>query len=156
TYITLYRDLDLKEAGAIGEQLRKNNLQWRLAQGGPPIEAPGEQGATPRVALARGGPPASGRQGRGPVDHGSWGVAHFTQRVTYQRALEGELARTVGGLDGIESAQVHLVLPATSNLRRLERSASASVVVTLRGGRSLSPEAVQGIVYIVSNSVERL
>jgi flagellar M-ring protein FliF len=83
-------------------------------------------------------------------------MTDFTQRVTYQRALEGELARTIGGLQGVQAAQVHLVLPSPSNLRRNERPASASVVVTLKNGTTLTSEAVQGIVYIVSNSVEQL
>jgi flagellar M-ring protein FliF len=156
TYMTLYRDLDLKESGTIGEQLRKSNIAWRLASGGTEIQVPIEQVATARVALARAGLPATGRPGLELFDKASWGMTDFTQRVTYQRALEGELARTIGGLEGIEQAQVHLVLPVSSTLRRLERSASASVVVTLKGGRALSSDAVQGIVYIVSNSVEQL
>src|ERR1041385_3440459 len=156
TYMTLYRDLDLKESGTIGEQLRKSNIAWRLASGGTEIQVPIEQVATARVALARAGLPATGRPGLELFDKASWGMTDFTQRVTYQRALEGELARTIGGPEGIEQAQVHLVLPVSSTLRRLERSASASVVVTLKGGRALSSDAVKGIVYIVSNSVEQL
>src|SRR5690349_1954818 len=83
-------------------------------------------------------------------------MTDFTQRVTYQRALEGELARTLSGLRGVDRAQVHLVLPAQSNLRRLDRPASASIVVTLKPNAQLSSDAVQGIAYIVSNSVEGL
>jgi flagellar M-ring protein FliF len=73
-----------------------------------------------------------------------------------QRALEGELARTIAGIRGIERAQVHLVLTSSSALRRLDRPASASVVLTLQSGTTLAPETVQGITYIVSNSVEGL
>src|SRR5262249_44142393 len=156
TYMTLFRDLDLKEAGQIGDQLRKSNIDYRLTAGGSEVQVPIAQIATARVALAREGLPASGRPGLELFDKASWAMTDFTQRVTYQRALEGELARTIGGLAGIQQAQVHLVLPASSNLRRLERPASASVVVTLKNGASLSSEAVQGIVYIVANSVEQL
>ena len=156
TYMTLFRDLDLKEAGQIGDQLRKSSIDYRLAGGGTEVQVPIAQIATARVALAREGLPSSGRPGLELFDKASWAMTDFTQRVTYQRALEGELARTIGGLAGIQQAQVHLVLPASSNLRRLERPASASVVVTLKNGASLSSEAVQGIVYIVANSVEQL
>jgi flagellar M-ring protein FliF len=156
TFMTLYRGLDLKEAGEIGDQLRKNNIEHRLSGGGTEVEVPVAQIATARVALARVGLPSSGRPGLELFDKASWGMTDFTQRVTYQRALEGELARTIGGLQGIDQAQVHLVIPASSNLRRLERPASASVVITLKSGGALSSQAVQGIVYIVSNSVEQL
>lgn len=156
TYMTLFRDLDLKEAGQIGDQLRKNNIEYKLTTGGTEIQVPVAQVATARVALAREGLPSSGRPGLELFDKASWGMTDFTQRVTYQRALEGELARTIGGLDGIQGAQVHLVLPTASNLRRNERPASASVVLTLKNGGTLSNEAVQGIVYIVANSVEQL
>lgn len=156
TYMTLFRDLDLKESGRIGDQLRKNNIEYRLGGGGSEIEVPVAQIATARVALAREGLPSTGRPGLELFDKTSWGMTDFTQRVTYQRALEGELARTISGLQGIQDAQVHLVLPSPSNLRRNERPASASVVVTLKNGGALPAESVQGIVYIVSNSVEQL
>lgn len=156
TYMTLFRDLDLKESGQIGDQLRKANIDYKLVGGGSEVQVPVAQIATARVALAREGLPSSGRPGLELFDKASWGMTDFTQRVTYQRALEGELARTIGGLSGIAGAQVHLVLPTSSNLRRLERSASASVVVTLKNGSALASGTVQGIVYIVSNSVEQL
>ena len=156
TYMTLFRDLDLKEAGQIDNQLTKASIEHRLVGGGTEVQVKVDQVASARVALAKEGLPSSGRPGLELFDKASWGMTDFTQRVTYQRALEGELARTIGGLRGIEGAQVHLVLPTSSNLRRLERAASASVVVTLKAGGSLSNETVQGIVYIVSNSVEQL
>jgi len=83
-------------------------------------------------------------------------MTDFTQRVTYQRALEGELARTIGGLRGIQRAQIHLVLPSPSPLRRLERPASASVVIGFQQGAVASDETIKGITYIISNSVEHL
>jgi flagellar M-ring protein FliF len=83
-------------------------------------------------------------------------MTDFTQRVTYQRALEGELARTIGGLRGGERAPVHRVISSDSPRRSRERGASASVVLSLERGTTLSADAVQGITYIVSNSVEHL
>lgn len=156
TYSTLFRDLDLKESGQIGDQLRKNNIDYRITTGGTEVQVPVAQIATARVALAKEGLPASGRPGLELFDKASWGMTDFTQRVTYQRALEGELAKTIQSLQGVQAAQVHLVLPSPSNLRKNERPASASVVVTLKNGLALSAESVQGIVYIVSNSVEQL
>jgi flagellar M-ring protein FliF len=156
TWATLYRGMDLKDVAAVTDGLKKNNIRYHLDAGGTDVMVAVADVARARVTLAKDGLPASGRPGLELFDKPSWGMTDFTQRVTFQRALEGELARTIGGLRGIESAQVHLVLPTPSPLRRLERPAGASVVVTLKPGASLSPETVQGITYIVSNSVEQL
>ena len=155
TYVTLFRDLDLKESARSATSCARPTLTSGFRRRHE-VQVPVAQIATARVALAREGLPSTGRPGLELFDKASWGMTDFTQRVTYQRALEGELARTIGGLSGIQSAQVHLVLPASSNLRRLERSGSASVVVTFKSAGSLSPETVHGIIYIVTNSVEQL
>lgn len=156
TYVTLYHDLDLKESGQMGDLLKKSDIPFRLAAGGSEVLVPASDVAAARVALAREGLPSSGRPGLELFDRPTWGMTDFTQRVTYQRALEGELARTIAGIQGIDRAEVHLVMPVSSPLRRLERAASASVVLTLKPSTTLSRETVQGIAYIVSNSVEQL
>ena len=156
TFITLYSDLDLREAAALNDHLEKAGVPHRLSGGGTEIQVPASEAARARVALAKEGLPSGGRPGLELFDKPSWGMTDFTQRVTYQRALEGELARTIAQIRGIERAQVHLHLPTTSPLRRLERPAGASVVLSLKAGGALAQEAVQGITYIVSNSVENL
>ncbi len=156
TYMTLYRDLELNEAGTMVERLGKGGIPYRLEAGGTEVLVPVADAARARVTLAKDGLPQNGRPGLELFDKPSWGMTDFTQRVTFQRALEGELARTIGGLQGIERAQVHLVMSTSSPLRRLERPAGASVVLKLKAGAVLSPDAVQGITYIVSNSVEQL
>jgi flagellar M-ring protein FliF len=156
TYVTLYRDLALSDAGTIDERLRKAGIDHKLSAGGTEVLVPVSDLARARVSLAKDGLPRDGRPGLELFDKPAWGMTDFTQRVTYQRALEGELARTIAAIQGIEKAQVHLVLPTPSPLRRLERPASASVVLTLSNGNSLAPETVRGITYIVSNSVEHL
>lgn len=156
TYVTLFSDLDLKESGEISDRLTKANIPNRLQSGGTMIEVPVADAARARVALAKDGLPAQGRPGLELFDKPSWGMTDFTQRVTYQRALEGELARTIGQIQGIERAEVHLLMPNTDGLRRRNRDAAASVVLTLRGGTPPPGETVQGITYIVANSVEGL
>ncbi|MEO8199705.1 MAG: flagellar basal-body MS-ring/collar protein FliF [Gemmatimonadota bacterium] len=155
TYVTLYRDLELEDASAIQEKLSKTDIKFQLAAGGSEIQVPLADLARARVALAKDGTPGGGRPGLELFDKPSWGMTDFTQRVTYQRALEGELARTIGAIHGVRRAQVHLVLSTNSPIRRLERGASASVVLTT-DGRGLDGDAIQGIAYIVSNSVEQL
>ncbi|HVP13958.1 MAG TPA: flagellar basal-body MS-ring/collar protein FliF [Terriglobales bacterium] len=156
TYVTLYRDLDLVEAGTIAERLTKNGIPQKLGTGGTEVLVPVADVARARVTLAKDGLPRNGRPGLELFDKPAWGMTDFTQRVTYQRALEGELARTIGGLRGVEHAEVHLVLPVSSALHRLERPAGASVVLTMKAGVTMTPDEVQGITYIVSNSVEQL
>lgn len=156
TYVTLLRDISPGTAGLAEERLQKEGVPNRLSAGGTEIQVPVADLARARVALAKEGFPGEGRPGLELFDKPSWGMTDFTQRVTYQRALEGELARTIQGIRGIEKAQVHLVLPSSSPLRRNDRSASASVVLTLQSGAALSSEAIQGITFVVSNSVERL
>lgn len=156
SYVTLYRDLELTEVGAMTEQLGKAGIRYQLSQGGAELQVPGEDMARARVLLARQGLPSSGRPGLELFDKPTWGMTDFTQRVTWRRALEGELARTIGTIRGVRRAQVHLALVESSPLRRLERPAEAAVVLTLQSGVTLGPDVVQGIAYIVSSSVDQL
>jgi len=155
-YVALYQDLEFKEAADIDASLQGAGIPHKLAAGGTEVQVPASEVAHARVALAKDGHSMGGRPGLELFDKPAWGMTDFAQRVTFQRALEGELARTVSGLKGIERAQVHLALPSPSPLRRMQRPASASVVLTLDGGSALSSETVQGITFVVSNSVELL
>jgi len=155
-YVTLYHDLELKDVATITDRLQKADIEHRLGPSGTEVLVPPEELARARVALAKDGLPSSGRPGLELFDRTSWGMTDFTQRVTYQRALEGELARTIAGLRGVQSAQVHLVLSEHGGFRSSDRPGSASVVVTLPAGTALPDETVRGITYVVSNSVEGL
>ena len=137
-YVTLYSDLELSGAGNIADDLTKNGISYRLEDGGTTVLVPTSDVARARVVLAKDGLPLNGKPGMELFDKPSWGMTDFTQRITYRRALEGELSRTIGTLRGVEKAQVHLALPESSPLRKLERPAEAAVVVTLtaRGRRS--------------------
>lgn len=155
-FVPLVRGVELGAVGQVTEQLSKAGIQYRLADAGSTIEVPAAQVARARVSLAQANLPGDGRPGMELFDRPSWGMTDFTQRVTYRRALEGELSRTIKSVKGVVRAQVHLTLPESSPLRRLERPAQAAVVLTLAPGTVLSAEAVRGIAYIVSNSVEQL
>jgi flagellar M-ring protein FliF len=155
-YVTLYQDLEFQVAAKIEESLNEAHIPNKLGVGGTEVLVPVADVARARVALARDGIGLGGRPGLELFDKPSWGMTDFAQRVTFQRALEGELARTIAGIRGVEKTQVHLAIPAPSALRRMDKQASASVVLSLTPGATLLPETIQGITYIVSNSVEQL
>ena len=156
TYVALFSQLEYSEMAPIQEKLDKAGIRHKLGVSGNEILVPLTEAARARVALAKDGLPGRGRPGLELFDKPSWGMTDFTQRVTFQRALEGELSRTIETIRGIAKAQVHLVLPTPSPLRHMEKPASASVVLSLAQGSALSAESVRGITYIVSNSVEGL
>lgn len=155
-FVPLFANLPLAEAGRVADKLTADGVPYRLTNGGTAVEVSSADAARARVSLAKDGIPASGRPGLELFDKPAWGMTDFTQQVTYRRALEGELERSIRGLQGVEDAQVHLALAQTSALRRLERPAEAAVVVKLRAGTSLGSDAVRGIAYLVSSSVEQL
>lgn len=155
TYVSLFRELEWGEVGSVVDKLQGAGIGYRLQQGGSEVAVPAAELARARVLLAEDGY-GVGRPGMELFDRSSWGMTDFSQRVTYRRALEGELTRTIEHLRGVVRVQVHLALPEASPLRKLERPAEAAVVVSVGSGTVLSPEVVRGIAALVSNSVEHL
>jgi flagellar M-ring protein FliF len=157
-WVTLYSGLDPAEAGQITDALQKASIRTQLGAGGSEVQVAGADRARAVVAAAKEGLPTRGaRPGEELWDKKqAWGLSELEQRITYRRGLEGELARTIGAIRGVERAQVHLVLTEQSAIRKLERPAEAAVLLTLSRGASLTPDAVQGIALLVSHSVENL
>ncbi len=155
--VTLYRGLELRDAAAMGDALEKASLPYELTSGGTELLVPAGDLARARVAIAKEGIRAGGeRPGEELLDAPSWGKTEREMATLERRALEGELARSLERLHGIERATVHLSLPEASALRKLERPAKASVVITPRGSRMLSSEEVASITALVANAVVNL
>src|SRR5439155_11641889 len=106
-----------------------------------------------RIQLASQGLPESGRIGFEIFDRTNFGLTNFQEQVNYQRALEGELARSIMTLQEIEAARVHLVLAKESLFQTPDDQTKASVILKLKSGKSLSPAAAQGIINVVASSV---
>ena len=155
-YRPLFTNLAEQDASAIVEALRAEKVPFRLKDGGRAILVPAEQLYELRLALASRGLPEGGSVGFELFDRQTLGQTDFLQRLNYQRALQGELARTISRLGGVESARVHLALPERSLLVGEDRRPSASVVVKLAPGRALSAAQIDGIVHLVAASVEGL
>ncbi|HJQ84006.1 MAG TPA: flagellar basal-body MS-ring/collar protein FliF [Candidatus Binatia bacterium] len=152
-YRPLFTDLAAHDAAAIVDVLRAEQVPFALADGGRTVRVPAERVHDVRLALASRGLPERAGVGFELFDRQPPGT-DFLQRLSYQRALQGELGRTIAGLGGVESARVHLALPEGGDAD--DRRPSASVVVELARGRTLALGQIDGIVHLVAASVEGL
>jgi flagellar M-ring protein FliF len=156
-WVVLYSDVSLGEAARMTDALDKGAIGNKLGPDGTAVLVARGDLARARVLLAKSQLPTSGRPGFELFEQKQdWGMTDFTQRITYQRALEGELSRTIEQTSGVDRAEVHLTIPEPGALRRLDRPAKAAVLLKMRRGYLLAPGAVQGIIAIVANSVDRL
>lgn len=153
---TLFSQLNPSDAGAIVEELKSSKVPYRVVDGGTRILVPSGVVHETRLHLVTRGLPQGGGVGFEIFDRTTLGTTDFVQRLNYQRALQGELARTIGQLKEVTAARVHLALPQPSVFTEQEKPATASIVVNLRPGARLTPEQVRGIVHLVSSSVEGL
>ncbi len=156
-YRTLYRGLEDAEAAQVVEALTSERIDYRIADGGTAIEVPAARVHEARMRVASRGLPSGNSPGFEIFDQGTFGVTDFVQKVNYHRALQGELARTIEQVEGVEKVRVQLALPQRKALlRKDERKATASVVVRLQSGFDLEPGQIRGIVHLVASSVEGL
>ena len=152
----LYSHLDANDAGVILSRLKDQKIPYRLSANGSTILIPQELIYETRMDLASEGLPLGGSMGFELFDNTKLGMTEFAQNVNYQRALQGELVRSINGFEEVESSRVHIVMPEKSLFIEDEEAASASVILKLRHGKWLSQQQVQGIVHLVSSSVSRL
>jgi flagellar M-ring protein FliF len=155
-YRVLFSNLSGQDGAAVVEYLKGEKIPYRMGEGGASVEVDATRVYETRMALAGRGVPQGGGVGFEIFDKQTLGMTDFVQRLNYQRALQGELARTIGELSAVEAARVHLALPERSLFVAEERRPSASVVVKLRPGRVLGEDQVAGIVHLVAASVEGL
>ena len=155
-YVPLFASVPPEEGGAILAQLKAAKVPYKIGGTGEQILVPADKVSETRLKLAMQGLPVGGGVGFEVFDKPSLGVSDFAQRLNYQRALQGELARTIGQLREVSRARVHLALPQPSLFTDRERPASASVFLKLQPGARLGPEQVRGIVHLVASSVEGL
>ncbi len=155
-YRTLFSNLSDQDGGAIVSQLTQMNVPYRFADNGGAIEVPAEKVHELRLRLAQAGLPKGGAVGFELLDQEKFGISQFSEQVNYQRALEGELSRTIETLGPVKSARVHLAMPKPSLFVREQKSPSASVTVNLEPGRALDEGQISAVVHLVSSSVAGL
>jgi flagellar M-ring protein FliF len=154
-YKTLYSGLSSSDAQALSHRLSEKNIPYELTSDGTGISVPADQLDKVRLDLASEGMPQSGRLGFELFDKPNWAGSDFAEKVNYQRALEGELERTIQTLGDVEAARVHLVLPQESLFTEQEHEAKASVVIKLRAGK-LGDDAQEAITHLVASAVDNL
>ncbi|HEX5481330.1 MAG TPA: flagellar basal-body MS-ring/collar protein FliF [Terriglobia bacterium] len=154
-YKVLYAGLDPAEASTIAKRLAQENVPAQLSADGKTLSVAESRLDKARLDMAAQGFPQSGRLGFEIFNKPNWGQSDFAEKVNYQRALEGELERTIQDLNDVEAVRVNLVLPHESLFTEQEREAKASVLVKLRGGH-LSERSLKAITYLVASAVDTL
>ena len=155
-YRVLYSNVSDQDGGAIVTQLTQMNIPYRFSETGGAIEVPADKVHELRLRLAQLGLPKGGAVGFELLDQEKFGISQFSEQVNYQRALEGELARTIETLGPVKSARVHLAMPKPSLFVREQKSPSASVTVNLAPGRAMDEGQISAVVHLVSSAVAGL
>lgn len=156
SYSVLYNNLSDEDGGAIVTQLTQMNIPYRFTENGGALMVPEANVHELRLRLAQQGLPKGGSVGFELLDKEKFGISQFSEQVNYQRALEGELARTIESLGPVKTARVHLAMPKPTLFVREQKAPSASVTLTLQPGRALDEGQIQAIAHMVSSSVAGL
>ena len=155
-YRVLYNNLSDEDGGAIVTQLTQMNIPYQFAENGGALMVPADKVHELRLRLAQQGLPKGGSVGFELMDKEKFGISQFSEQINYQRALEGELARTIETLGPVKGVRVHLAMPKPTLFVREQKAPSASVTLTLQPGRALDEGQIQAIQHMVSSSVAGL
>lgn len=155
-YGVVFSNLSEQDGGQIVATLQQQNIPYRISDNGSAILVPAGQVHDVRLRLATQGLPKGGLVGFEVMETQKLGISQFAEQINYQRALEGELARSIQSLAAVKSARVHLAIPKQTAFLRDEEKPSASVLLTLRYGQVLNNSQITGIIHLVSSSVPKL
>ncbi|MFL6715888.1 MAG: flagellar basal-body MS-ring/collar protein FliF, partial [Burkholderiaceae bacterium] len=155
-YKVLFSNFTDKDGGAIVASLQQLNVPYKYADGGGAILVPAEQVHDVRLKLAAQGLPKGGGVGFELMENQKLGVSQFHEQVNFQRALEGEMARSIQSIAAVQTARVHLAMPKNTVFVREQQKPTASVLLNLHPGRTLDAQQVSAIVHLVASSVPDL
>jgi flagellar M-ring protein FliF len=154
-YRVLYANLSERDGGAVIESLQQQNISYKFSEGGT-LMVPADKVHEVRLQMAAKGLPKGGAVGFELMENQKFGTSQFLEQVNYQRALEGELARSVETMASVASARVHLAIPKQTVFVKEQQKPSASVVLALHAGRTLDSGQVSAIVHLISSSVPNM
>lgn len=156
-YRVLFANLSAEDAGSIVDKLKEKKVPFEINKAGDAVSVPDEMVAELRLELATAGLPRGGGVGFEIFDQKmKFGATEFEQQLNYRRALQGELARTIGSMEEVQNARVHIALPKDSLFVEEQKKTTASVTIKLKSGRSLRQPQIEGIAHLVASSVEGL
>ena len=155
-YGVLFTSLKPEDAQSVVEKLKSANVPYTISNNGTTILVPSQKISELRLQMAGEGLLSGGHVGFDLFDKTNFGATDFAQQVNYRRALEGELARTLEGMDEVEQARVHVTQKKESVFSEKEENAKASVMLRVRQGKELSQERVDAIISLVSSAIEGL
>lgn len=155
-YDTLYSDLNKEDARKIAILLEEKKIPYQTSNDGKTVSIPEDLVGVWRLEIAKLGTSFSGTVGYEVFDKQSFGTTSFVQKVNKQRALEGELVKTIMYIQGVKRARVHITIPESSPFVAEKKSPSASVILELNNGVSLTPAEIKGVGSLVASSVEEM
>ncbi len=153
---TLYSGMNPGDAASVVEQLKELKIPYKLEAEGTTIQVPQASLYEARLAMASAGLPKGSGVGFEVFNEVKIGTTDFVQRINYQRALQGELARTIASFRAVDTVRVHIVMGQESLFVEEEKKPSASVVLGMSGSRNLNQKQIQGIVHLVASAVPDL
>ena len=155
-YRVLFSNFSDRDGGAIVAELEKMNIPYKYAEGGGALLVPADRVHDARLKLAAQGLPKGGNVGFELMENQKLGASQFLEQVNFQRAMEGELARSIESLSAVQAARVHLAMPKDSVFVSEQKQPTASVLLNLHPGRVLDAQQVSAIVHLVASSVPEL
>jgi flagellar M-ring protein FliF len=155
-YRVLFSNFTDRDGGAIVASLQQMNVPYKYSEGGSAILVPADQVHDARLKLASQGLPKGGNVGFELMENQKMGISQFLEQVNFQRALEGELARSIQAISAVQTARVHLAIPKSSVFIRDQQKPTASVLLNLYPGRTLDQQQVSAVLHLVASSVPEL
>jgi len=155
-YKVLFANLDERDGGAIVTALTQMNVPYRFAEQGGALLVPADRVHETRLQLAGQGLPRGGSVGFELLDNARFGASQFSEQITWQRGLEGELARSIEAMQHVQQARVHLAMPRQTLFVRDRQTPTASVLLNLYPGRALTDTQVSSVAWLVAASVPGL
>ncbi len=156
TFAVLFTNISERDGGNIIAALQQMNVPFKFTESGGALLVPQQQVHELRMRLASQGLPKGGVVGFELMETQKLGMSQFIEQINFQRALEGELTRSIQSLAAVAGARVHLAIPKQTGFMRDEQKPSASVVLNIHPGRNLDPNQVAGIAHMVASSVPHL
>ncbi len=155
-YVVIYSNLELKDSADVVAQLKEQKVPYQIKDGGTAVAVPKDKADEARLSLAQKNLPLGGSVGWEIFNESRLGTTDFDRRIQFVRAISGELARTIKKINAVQDARVQIVIPQTTLFEVTQVPVTASVLLQLKTGMRLTREQVNGIVRLVSHSVENL